>query len=83
MATKQPKPTVRSFHAHYIEIGKDPSASTWKGEYRQQLEFVQPWNGGRQRIFRLRASASELVYLKERVQEALDELQERMNKSCE
>lgn len=82
MATKQP-PDVRNFHADFIEIAKDPTASTWKGEYRQQLEFVQPWTGKKQKIFRLRASASELKYLKERVEKALEELQERMVKDCQ
>ena len=78
---KEEKPVVRCFEAVMIEISSD--GSSWDGEYRATLDFYQPWGSEkRQKIFRIHASPVELVYMKERIDAALDMLRDRFAKDC-
>jgi len=73
------KPVVRNVEAHYIEVHKDPKSSTWNGEYKEELCFIQSWTGKRQTIFKMQLSPTNIAYLEERIALAKENLRARFN----
>ena len=74
------KPVVRNVQVDFIEVHKDPKSSTWKGEYKEELCFIQPRTGKRKAIFKMQLSPTNIAYLEERIAKAKQNLRERFNK---
>jgi len=75
------KAEVRKIPVLYVEVERDATACTARGEYRAQLDFNLPWNGKNKRLFRMPVSASEIAYLRERLDVAERIIRQRFEDS--
>ena len=72
---------IRKIPLLYVEVERDQTACITRGEYRAQLDFNLPSNGKNKRLFRMPVSATEIVYLRERLDAAEKIIRQRFEDS--